>query len=295
MKKSLLFSWTAMFVAYSIAIISAYLIFEAFKLQYSTIIALLIADLAATIIIFIASMVLNNSSMYDPYWSVIPPLMVYLFIAEEGAGGNEIRQTLVLILVSFWAIRLTTNFLRDWPGLIHEDWRYVDFRNNNPKTYWLISFSGIHFFPTLIVFLACLPAFMACKSDASLNVLDYLAVLVTFGAVVIEYISDEQMRNYKKRGNTGPEAIMDKGLWKYSRHPNYFGEVAFWVGLFLFAIAADFSYWWTGAGALAMILLFVFISIPMMDKKMLKKRPGFEKQMKSTSALLLLPRKRNEE
>ena len=79
---------------------------------------------------------------------------------------------------------------------------------------------------------------------------------------------------------------MTTGLWAYSRHPNYFGEIMFWWGLFIFALAADSCYWWTIAGPLVITILFLFISIPMMDKRSLGRRPGYEEHMERVSALI---------
>jgi steroid 5-alpha reductase family enzyme len=85
---------------------------------------------------------------------------------------------------------------------------------------------------------------------------------------------------------------MDKGLWKYYRHPNYLGEVTFWWGLYLFALAAKPSYWWMVVGPIAITLLFVFVSIPMMDKRNLERRPGYAEHMKQVSAIIpWFPRK----
>jgi steroid 5-alpha reductase family enzyme len=79
---------------------------------------------------------------------------------------------------------------------------------------------------------------------------------------------------------------MNKGLWRYSRHPNYFGEVSFWWGLYFFGLAANASYWWTIAGPIAITLLFLFISIPMMDKRSKERRPEYAEHMKKISALV---------
>jgi steroid 5-alpha reductase family enzyme len=79
---------------------------------------------------------------------------------------------------------------------------------------------------------------------------------------------------------------MAEGLWAYSRHPNYFGEVTFWWGLFFFALAADTDYWWTIIGPAAITVLFTFISIPMMDKRNLARRPGYEERIKNIPALI---------
>jgi len=259
--------------------------------EYHTLVRIGILDFFATVIIFIFSYRLDNSSMYDPYWSVIPiPIVAYFMM--ESPEGNFIRQLMIVFLVTFWGIRLTFNWVRGWPGLHHQDWRYVDLQKKNGKAYWLVSFTGIHLFPTILVFMGLIPTYFGMKLADPLNFIDYLAFIIAFGAVLIELISDEQLRRFRKEANLQSESIMNRGLWAYSRHPNYFGEVSFWVGLFIFGLNLDMpSYLWVGIGALSMILLFVFISIPMMDQRSLEKRPEYGEYMKRVSSLVPLPPK----
>lgn len=250
--------------------------------------AILIADIVGTAIIFGFSLMLNNSSMYDPYWSVIPPLIALYLIWQPGQQGADIfRQLLVTNLVIVWGGRLTFNFIRSWGGgLKQEDWRYVDLRKKTGKFYWLVSFTGIHLFPTLLVYLGCLSLIPALSLDAHpFNWLDGLALIVTAGAIWLEATADRQLHNFVLR-NKHKGGIIDTGLWRFSRHPNYLGEMLFWWGLFLFALAARPDYWWCIVGPLSITLLFNFISIPMLDKRSLERRPGYAEHMKNVPALI---------
>lgn len=236
-----------------------------------------LADLVGTLVIFGFSYFFNNSSFYDPYWSVIP-IAIAAYLAVLGwDSGQPIRIVLVLALVTFWGLRLTYNWARGWPGLHHQDWRYDDLQEQTGTWYWLVSLLGIHLFPTLLVFLGCLslyPAMVMAEGQA-LNALDAFAFFVTLGAILIELVADEQLRAFVKsrreRGTT-----LTSGLWRYSRHPNYFGETAFWWGLFLFAMAAQPGEWWVITGPVSMTLLFHFISIPMIEKRMKKRKADYE-------------------
>ncbi len=234
----------------------------------------LAADLAATLVVFIASMFFNNSSMYDPYWSVAPPVLV-LFWMVDAQAGMSVRTILMPALVLAWAARLTANFLRHWKGMHHEDWRYADFRERGMAAYRFVSFTGFHFLPTLIVFAGCVPVYYAIGRTAPVGWLDGVAALVTALAIVIEAVADAQMRSSVRAGGTG-KTTFTGGLWAYSRHPNYVGEVLFWWGLWLFAVAADASLWWTVFGPAGVTLLFVFISIPLMEAHMKKRRSDWD-------------------
>ena len=260
------------------------------------------ADIAATVAIFIFSRLYKNSSFYDAYWSVIPPLIALYWAFEATAieataieataieatavAIDDTRAWLVVVLVWLWGIRLTVNWATYWPGLEHEDWRYGPIKTNAGKWNALADFSAIHLFPTVIVFVACLPIYAAVAMDARpLNWLDYVAAAVTALAIIIELLSDIQLHRFLAHRKEGE--IMKTGLWAYSRHPNYFGEWLFWAGLALFGIAAvPSAWWWVLPGAIAMLVMFLVASIPMIDKRSVERRPEYEAHMARVSGFV---------
>ncbi len=250
-----------------------------------------LADLAATLAVFAVSFFANNSSVYDPYWSVAPLALAPWLAAQPSAAGAPLaRRALVIGLVTLWGLRLTYNWARGFSGLAHEDWRYVDLRRKTGRAYWLVSLFGIHTMPTVMVYLGCLSLYPALTSPRPLGPLDALAAAVTLGAVTIELLADEQLLAFRKERREGE--ILARGLWAFSRHPNYFGEVSFWWGLFLFAVAADPGAWWCGVGAAAITALFVVVSIPLLDRRSVERRPAYADHMKRVSALVpWFPRK----
>jgi len=279
------FVWVT--VAYVIALLAAVASGYVVRDQHPLVVAA-VGDTVGTVVIFLFSVRFSNSSFYDAYWSVAPiALGVYWMWAAD--NGELLRQVLVLALVSWWGVRLTYNWARGWQGLGHEDWRYIDLRAKTGAMYWLVSFSGIHFFPTVIVFVGCLGMYVAMTFGGPLNAMDGLAAIVTGGAVLLEMVSDKQLRRFVM-SKPPREAVLQSGLWAYSRHPNYLGEVSFWTGLFLFAIAADTSYWWTVVGPLSMLALFVFISIPMIERRHLARRPAYAELQARVPMLFPFPR-----
>jgi steroid 5-alpha reductase family enzyme len=203
--------------------------------------------------------------------------------------GNTIRQFSILALVLFWSIRLTGNWLRGWKNFSHQDWRYVSISGKTGCFYWPVSFLGIHLMPTIVVFLGCLPLWYALSSVSPTNILDVLAIIFTFTAILIEWIADEQLYRFKK--NATKESFIQTGVWSFTRHPNYLGEISFWVGMFLFLIAADgisYSTFWTIIGAISMVVLFKFISIPMMEKRNITRKPGYQNYIDQVPALFPL-------
>ena len=245
------------------------------------------ADIAATVAIFVFSRLYKNSSFYDAYWSVIPPLIaLYWTMAATAQGIDMTRAWLVVILVWLWGVRLTANWATFWPGLEHEDWRYGPIKTNAGKWNALADFSAIHLFPTVIVFAACLPIYAAVAMDARpLNALDYLAAAVTLIAILIELVSDIQLHRFLTHRKSGE--IMKTGLWALSRHPNYFGEWLFWAGLALFGLAAvPSAWWWVLPGAIAMLVMFLGASIPMIDKRSVERRPEYQAHMARVSGFV---------
>jgi steroid 5-alpha reductase family enzyme len=277
------FSLLIITTLYALAFAVVYFLFPYLPSENSFL-QLFYADVIATVVVFIGSMILKNSSAYDPYWSVIPPLIaIHLFLLFP--EGLLLRQVLVIGLMLFWAIRLTANWARGWDGMHHQDWRYTNIANKTGVFYWPVSFAGIHLMPTIVVFLGCLPLWYSLSSPQALNLVDVLAAALTFGAIVFEWTADEQLRNFLKTAKAGQH--MDKGLWALTRHPNYLGEISFWAGMFLFGLSASgiTDAAWTAIGTLAMILLFACISIPMMDKRSMDRRPGYKDYVQKVPAL----------
>ncbi|HVB61141.1 MAG TPA: DUF1295 domain-containing protein [Ktedonobacteraceae bacterium] len=243
-----------------------------------------LADLAATIVVFIFSMNTKNSSIYDPYWSVAPVPIALFWLSQPGSNGfANPRHVLIFALLCMWAIRLTANWADRWRGLGHEDWRYQDIQKQTGIWYWPVSFLGIHLMPTILVFLGSL-ALWPTLSDRSTHLtwLDAVAALVTLAAVIIEGIADMQMRRFRSKPGSAKETF-PPGLWSASRHPNYFGEVLFWWGLYLFVPLAYPGFWWAIAGPIAILLLFLGVSIPLMERHLLAKHVSYAEYQRRVS------------
>lgn len=196
------------------------------------------------------------------------------------------RAVIVLILVIWWAARLTLNWASHWEGMSHEDWRYQPIRDGAGKNELWADLAGIHMFPTFIVFIACLPLYAVYQHGFQpFHWLDVFALIVTAGAITIETVSDIQLHKFIKTKKPGE--FITSGLWRYSRHPNYFGEWGYWAGLLFFGLAAyPAGWWWIIPGALSILAMFIFVSIPLMDKRSLESRDGYDAHMKRVSGFV---------
>jgi len=254
--------------------------------EYSLIFKVLICHIEATIFIYILSVLFNNSSWYDAFWSVIPVILTIMCWSDISAAGDVQRAFLMHACLLFWAIRLTYNWMRSWDGFSHEDWRYIMMKGKteNKFQYFIVDFGSIHLIPTICVYMALLPMIFALTYPGdTLNFLDVLASFLAVLAVIIQIISDQQMYNFRK--NLTDPKTMQSGLWFYSRHPNYFGELLFWFSLFVFAIASKLAFVWLFIGFVIMYALVAIASVSMMDKRSLKRRSDFKEYMESTPAI----------
>lgn len=274
--------------AYALALAAAVVVGLALRGRHPVLVAAA-ADVAATLTVFAFSAARDNSSLYDPYWSVAPfPIVLYWSLGDGRLGP---REALALLAVGAWGARLTWNCLARWRTLEHEDFRYQEIRARTGRLYWPASLLAIHLLPTVWVFLGLLPLQPAPAAPARpLGWLDLAAAAVAFGAVALEAAADRQLRRFLAT-RADAAAVLETGLWSLSRHPNYLGEVLFWWGLFLLGLAADPGRAWTAVGALSITALFVLVSVPWMDRRMLARHPAWADRMQRVPALLPWPRR----
>ncbi len=249
------------------------------SLPYAFWLNLLIADIVATIITFLFSLIFSNASVYDPYWSVQP---IVILIAFALKSQLSLVQILPIIAVLFWGIRLTANWAYTFHGLKHQDWRYTMLKDKTGTFYPLINFIGIHLVPTLVVYGCILPAVYIIRQKPDFNIGSIFFFLVSIGAVILQGTSDIQMHKFRSSGQRG---FIKTGLWQYSRHPNYLGEILMWWGIGLSAVFVMPSQWHLILGAVSNTLLFFCISIPLADGRQSAKE-GFEEYKQSTHMLL---------
>jgi len=279
-------SITLISLIYAIGAIFSYMMFD-LTLFNDYIYNLLFADVMYTLFIFIWSLIFKNASLYDPYWSVIPPLFLIftLFKYPEFISFSNIMMILAILI---WSIRLTLNWAKHWIDFNHMDWRYENFKTKYPKLYVFINLFGIQLMPTLIVFLQIVVGVRFMFLNENLSIISVLGLLLIFSAVCIQYVADKQMFTFRQM-HKGRKALIDTGLWKYSRHPNYLGEIMVWTGLYVMYVGSKQQIDLYVLAPIVMFLLFYFISIPLMENKILKSRPQYKIHQQHISKLWLWP------
>ncbi len=285
-KENRVLSFTIITIVYILATFLGIFTYRA--LNFSFEINLLIADTVSTVVTFIFSLILKNSSVYDPYWSVQPPVIVAAFLI---ARGGTAAAYLIFAAILFWAIRLTANWAYTFKSLTHQDWRYTMLKERCGIFYPIINFIGIHYVPTIVVYFCTLPAVYVCVCGGDTNIFTIIFTLTAFMSAILQGVSDIYMHSFRKRGTVG---FIRQGPWHHSRHPNYLGEILMWYSV---ALASCFSLggrWYLLLGAVLNTILFLTVSIPMADRRQSRK-PGFAEYKAATRMLLPIPKRSREE
>lgn len=282
LKESRAASFAVVALVYILAAAVGILVYRALLLPWWA--ALLIADTAATVLTFIFSLIFGNASVYDPYWSVQPPVILACFAV--GAEELTLFGALLLAAVFLWAIRLTANWAYTFGNLTHQDWRYTMLSEKTGKLYPLINFVGIHMVPTLVVWGCVLPAAYAIINSIEGSVLSYVFIAISPLAVLLQGSADVQMHKYRKCRTT---PFIRVGLWRHSRHPNYLGEILMWWGVGLSVVASAPDMWYLLGGAAANTILFFAVSIPLAEGRQSKK-VGYAEYKRDTRALIPIKR-----
>lgn len=254
----------------------------------------LVADVVATTVVYCIGCLFQNASIYDPYWSVTPPfvMMALMIFKNDFSWGNKI----VFFVISLWAIRLTYNWFVTFKNLNHQDWRYDMLQEKSGKLYPLVNLLGIHMFPTLIVYGCLLPMILfidggfgsTAFSSLGQTILIILGSSLSVVAVTMQFISDVQMQKFRRNPDNKNKYITS-GLWKYSRHPNYLGEILMWWGIFL--ATGLMNHVFLFIGPCLNTLMFLFISIPMAENRLRAYKEGYDDYVLRTRILLPFARK----
>ena len=260
-------------IVYLIAFFVGYLVFTRLKGDMS--------EFWALFVVWFFGLVFKNVSVYDPYWSVAPPVMFTVWAFYKSAFTLPV--VLLLIAVWYWGIRLTGNWAYTFKGLDHEDWRYTRYRETqSPFVFQIINFFGLNMMPTVLVYAAMLPGFGLFESTETTNMLTWLGFAICISAATLQLVADTQIHRFREEH---PGQYCNVGFWKHGRHPNYLGEISMWWGVWTM-YASIYGFDWLIIAPIAMTALFLFISIPMMERRQLQNKPGYAEYRKNTRMLI---------
>lgn len=252
----------------------------------------LVAVTAMMVCGWLISLIYKNVTVVDSLWGLGFVLVAWItYGLADGYGG---RQILIVVLTTAWGLRLSLHLSRrNWGK--GEDPRYADWRRAGGNRFWLISLFKVFLLQALFLWAIALTVQYAqiSPTPAHFTWLDFLGLTVWGVGFVFEAVSDWQLARFKADPvNKGK--VMDRGLWAFSRHPNYFGECLIWWGIFLIALSTPGGWWTMVSPLIISAVLLKMTGIPLMEKNIVHTRPGYRDYIRRTPAFFpWFPKKEN--
>ena len=233
---------------------------------------------------WVLSLFIKNVTHVDSMWSIF--FVIALFTSINSIEFISDRHYALILILLLWAIRLFIHLTkRNWAK--PEDIRYKNIRKNNEPNYSLKSLYIIFCLQAILASIIALPLLASVLDPRAYNIIDKIALAVILFGLLFESVADYQLSEFLKNNKKG---VLNQGLWKYSRHPNYFGEFLIWWGLFIFSLGSGF--WFTFISPLLMTVLLLRISgVGLMEQTITKRRPSYIKYIKNTSSFIPWPPK----
>jgi steroid 5-alpha reductase family enzyme len=233
------------------------------------------------VLAWLVSVIRRDVSIVDSLWSLFFLLALIVYLMASDAHGP--RNWLVLLLVTAWALRLSLYITVRNHGE-PEDRRYQAIRRNNEPHFWIKSLFIVFLLQGFLAWVICLPALAAVSGQTPPGPLDIAGLALWLTGMVFEVVGDWQLARFRRRGRAA-DAVLDSGLWRYTRHPNYFGEATLWWGIYL--LAASAGAWWTIFAPLLMTFLLLRVSgVTLLEKDIAERRPAYRDYVRRTNAFL---------
>jgi steroid 5-alpha reductase family enzyme len=250
------------------------------------------AAIAVAVLMFalwLVSIRIRDVSIVDPAWG--PMFGVVAMVAALAGDGDAARRWLLAGMTLLWGLRLGGYLLARKLSEHEEDRRYARMRRAKGNHFVLWSLGMIFGLQGLLVLIVSLPIQAASVRHAGIGAATIPGLVLFAVGLAFEAIGDEQLRRFKADPSSRGQ-VMDRGLWRYTRHPNYFGDVCVWWGIWLVALSAGDT-WWTLVGPAMMTFMLVRVSgKAMLERDIGKRRPGYAQYIERTSGFIPLPPKR---
>ncbi len=235
---------------------------------------------------WLASLVQRDVSLVDRMWALLIAVPMLAYASVLPWSGT--RATVMAVLVAVWAVRLAAYV--SWRNWGHgEDRRYQAIRARNEPNFALKSLYLVFVLQAVLAWLVATPFLAALSHRAVWTVLDSLGAAIAFSGFILEAVGDQQLARFKgDAANRGK--VMDRGVWRYTRHPNYFGECCVWWGFFLMALPV--GGWWSVVSPLVMTGLLLQVSgVALLEKDIGERRPEYRDYIRRTNAFFPGPPK----
>lgn len=229
----------------------------------------------------------NNVSSVDSLWSLMFLLVALVYGFMDANSGP--RELLVIVLVAIWALRLASYITWRNHGQ-PEDYRYQEIRANNEPGFRFKSLYIVFVLQAVLAWIISLPLAGAISGQSAIGFLDYAGCTLIVTGIFLEAVADLQLTLFRRDPNNAGQ-VLDQGLWRYTRHPNYFGNFTLWWGFYLVALSA--GAWWSVVAPLLMTFLLLKVSgVALLEKDISERRPKYQQYIRRTNAFFPgMPRK----
>lgn len=245
------------------------------------------AAMSTMTLVWLLSLQRRNASIVDSFWG--PGFVVVAAVCIAVSGAVAWRETLVLALVTVWGVRLSAHITRrNWGR--GEDWRYRKWRDAAPETFWWRSLFKVFLLQAVLLLVVASPiiAAIAYAGPNGFTALDAAGITLWAIGFAFEVVGDEQLRRFKADAENRGK-VCDRGLWRYTRHPNYFGEALLWWGVFLIASSAVEALWSVVGPAAITFLLLRVSGVRLLEKGLKETKPQYADYVRRTSAFFPWP------
>ena len=240
----------------------------------------------ACTLLWLVSLRLRDVSIIDVFWA--PGFALLAWAAAVAAAPFGPRTWLALALVSLWGLRLGLHILLRHKG---EDHRYGEMRAKFGPRWWWRSLFQVFWLQALLLWIISWPLQVAVAASRPLNIVDAAGAALAAAGLLIEGLADHQLTRFRADAASAGK-VMDRGLWSWSRHPNYFGDALMWWGFFLIGFAGAHD-WWLLVSPVAMTILLLRVSgVSLLEETIAERRPGYADYIRRTSAFVPLPPRR---
>jgi len=272
---SLNISWLIFVCIYSVVALITFGLFELLSFVESKLTQEFIVAIIVCFILTFGNTMLPKSSIFGPFWSLmILALSWYWFL--DSKTDKDLKGALALLAITIYSTRNLFVFVTEWKGISHENFLYEEIKNKCKESKILFCFCyifTIHVIPTMIIFAACLPLYHTFYAESCQEYwLVWTGFVIMIAGISIEGIAHEQMLTWQSK-NLG--LSYHQGLWRYSRHPNYFGETLFWFGAYIMVLGVDPFKWWTLFAPILFTMMIYFVTVPILEARMIKKYPDY--------------------
>lgn len=261
--------------------------FSEFQDTFQLGIGLLMATLTG---LWLVSLVIKDASIIDIFWGFGFVIIAWFYAFQNDLASMEIREKILLAMITIWGLRLTIYLAMRNLGK-GEDYRYAQWRKDNGEKWWWLSFIRVFALQGFLLWIISATYLPSFSIRAEMGVLEYVGVLLWIVGLFFEAVGDYQLAQFKKDPNNKGK-VLNTGVWRYTRHPNYFGDATIWWGFFLFALAHPQGWMFVFCPIVMTFFLLKVSGVAMLEVKLKKSKPQYAEYIRTTSSFIPMPPKK---